>query len=257
MKPIADAEQKQGKSKTKFNETNENIEWAKWTWNPVVGCKHGCPYCYARDIATRFYGHFNPTFYPERLSAPENTKVPDRAKTEIGYRSVFVCSMADLFGEWVPQEWIYKVIDAVRRNPQWNFLFLTKNPERYLTIEWPPNAWIGATVDRQSRVEKTIEVFKKLVNIPNIKFISCEPLRENLHFDSKLAAVDWLIIGGWSPSTRIKIESPQWEWVQSILNEAMTTGIKVYCKPNLPDFNKHIPKMPKEYPYEKLHGCGH
>jgi hypothetical protein len=36
-----------------FNETNESIEWARWTWNPITGCKHGCKYCYARD--TRSY----------------------------------------------------------------------------------------------------------------------------------------------------------------------------------------------------------
>jgi hypothetical protein len=24
--------------KAVFNETNENIEWARWTWNPVTGC---------------------------------------------------------------------------------------------------------------------------------------------------------------------------------------------------------------------------
>ena len=30
------------------------IEWADATWNPVTGCLHGCPYCYARSIAQRF-----------------------------------------------------------------------------------------------------------------------------------------------------------------------------------------------------------
>jgi len=31
--------------KNKFNKTNENIDWAKWSWNPVTGCKLGCKYC--------------------------------------------------------------------------------------------------------------------------------------------------------------------------------------------------------------------
>lgn len=30
------------------------IDWAEATWNPVTGCLHGCPYCYARRIANRF-----------------------------------------------------------------------------------------------------------------------------------------------------------------------------------------------------------
>lgn len=30
------------------------IEWADSTWNPITGCHHKCPYCYARGIANRF-----------------------------------------------------------------------------------------------------------------------------------------------------------------------------------------------------------
>ena len=41
------------KSTSRFNETGDSIEWAKWTWNPVTGCHHGCKYCYARDLANR------------------------------------------------------------------------------------------------------------------------------------------------------------------------------------------------------------
>jgi hypothetical protein len=101
--------------KSVFNFTNDNIEWAKWTWNPVTGCKFGCPYCYAKDIANRFYPNkFEPTFHEDRLDAPVNTKVPTEATTDIGYKNVFVCSMADLFGDWIPDEWIEKVLNAVR-----------------------------------------------------------------------------------------------------------------------------------------------
>ena len=91
------------KNPAQFNKTNDNIGWAQWSWNPVTGCKHGCPYCYARDIAMRFDGHFNPTFRDDRLDAPKNTK--PIVNTPSGGR-VFVCSMADLFGTWVPNEWI-------------------------------------------------------------------------------------------------------------------------------------------------------
>ena len=33
---------------------NTKIEWCDYTWSPVTGCKHGCPYCYARKIAERY-----------------------------------------------------------------------------------------------------------------------------------------------------------------------------------------------------------
>ena len=34
-----------------------DIEWCSHTWNPVTGCKHGCEYCYARRMVSRFGPH--------------------------------------------------------------------------------------------------------------------------------------------------------------------------------------------------------
>lgn len=131
------------------------IDWATMSWNPVTGCRHGCPYCYARRTATRFnagledpaplagglhvlpekikatpypYG-FEPTLHRYRLGQPQNTKEP---------QTVFVCSMADLFGRWVPTSWIVEVLDACRKAPQHRYLFLTKNPARFWSwTTWP------------------------------------------------------------------------------------------------------------------------
>jgi protein gp37 len=250
------------KSKPMFNQTNDNIEWAKWSWNPVVGCRHDCSYCYARDIAIRFYGTFEPTFYPERLSAPKNTK----PGLSIGERTVFVCSMADLFGEWVDQSWIDSVLREVGDNPQWNFIFLTKNPKRYLTINnWPKNCWIGATADTQERAEEALKVFEYMKDddrddyVDNILFLSCEPLNEQVtlvqndyYMDDYGARgrlneeyirlpIDWLIIGGRSKTSGAAAFQPEWEWVESLLKEARDFGCKVYFKPNLE-------VRPKEYP---------
>ena len=36
---------------------------------------------------------------------------------------VFACDMGDLFGDWVPKEWILKVINAVRNSLSIYFLF--------------------------------------------------------------------------------------------------------------------------------------
>jgi hypothetical protein len=119
-----------------FNKTNDNIEWARWSWNPITGCLHNCAYCYARDIAARFFPqNFEPSFLPSRLKAPDNTKQPNFDKIadpveRMGQRNVFVCSMADLFGKWVPVEWINAVLESIERNPQWTFLLLTKFPVR-------------------------------------------------------------------------------------------------------------------------------
>ncbi len=230
-----------------FNKTNDNIEWAQWTWNPVTGCKHGCPYCYARDIAERFYPQkFEPTFHENRLSAPFNTKQPNNPT--IGERNVFVCSMADLFGDWVPQEWIDKVLDVCRKTPEWNYLFLTKNPKRYIGIEWPDNAWVGATADTAKRFWDACQVFGKIE--ASIKFVSCEPLSEMI-FDpdtdsnhTRMDTIewpDWIIVGGRSKTTGAPAMQPEWEWVEGILTVARMNSIQVYFKPNLT-------VRPKEYP---------
>jgi len=234
-------------SKAQFNRTNDNIEWAKWSWNPVTGCKHACPYCYAEDIANRFFKEkFEPTYRPERLSAPVNTPFPEEAsKTDIGEKNVFVCSMADLFGEWVPNEWINAVLESVTNNPKWNFLFLTKNPKRLLDFAFPKNAWVGTTVDIQSRVGVAEDVFKQID--ASVKFLSCEPMLEELTF-SDISMFDWVIIGGSSGNHRTPASQPEWKWVEKLLNQIRGANIRVYFKPNLTT-------RPREYPGEDIHAC--
>ena len=163
------------------------IDWADATWNPVTGCLHGCEYCYARRIAERFgskqmpiftdlpvlnepvrctdtYEYmriagisagnvqpypfdFTPTFHRYRLDIPARWTKP---------RTIFVCSMADLFGEWVPDEWIKAVFDACAAAPQHRYLFLTKDPGRYCDLERAgllpsgDNYWFGATYDHDN-----------------------------------------------------------------------------------------------------------
>ena len=224
-----------------FNQVNENIDWAKWSWNPVTGCLHNCDYCYARDIAERFYAQkFVPTFMPSRLYAPRHTKVPAAAVDQIGWKNVFTCSMADLFGKWVPQEWIDAVFSEVRHNPQWNFLFLTKFPQRLAELEWPENAWCGTSVDRQYRVEIAERSFRGVQ--AGVKWLSCEPLMERLTFTS-LEMFDWVVIGAASKSTQTPEFQPPWEWVEHLLSQARAAGCRVYIKPNLKS-------RPQEYPGE-------
>ena len=225
----------------------DGIDWAKWSFNPVTGCLHDCPYCYARDLSNRFNPYkFEPHFWPERLAAPRNTKIPKGKENEPGIRNVFTVSMGDLFGEWVPLSWIERIFYAIRKNPQWNFILLTKNPKRYIGFTFPHNCWIGATADTQERADIALDVFAKL-NVPNIKFLSCEPLSEDISLGSTVLSrfpaipIDWLIIGGQSGSTGMPAMQPKWEWVEKLLYQTRVFGVSIYFKPNLI-------VRPKEYP---------
>jgi protein gp37 len=212
-----------------------SIEWAQWSWNPITGCKHDCPYCYARDIAKRFtnlyQNGFDPSIWPARFAAPANTTVPKIAEQDIAYRNVFTGSMADIFGRWVPEEWIRLVLDRVEQNPQWNFLFLTKFPQRVHEFgKLPKNAWMGTTVDCQERVANAEKAFAKMGG--GIKWLSVEPMLTPLKF-KRLDMFDWVVIGGASRSANTPAWVPPFDWVADLHAQARDAGCAVYHKDNL------------------------
>ena len=112
------------------------IEWTDATWNPVTGCSKispGCANCYAERMAHRFgwtslpwtrdNAGQNVRLHPERLEEPLHWRKP---------RMVFVCSMADLFHEQVPFDYIAAVFGVMAAAPQHTFQVLTKRPKRAL-----------------------------------------------------------------------------------------------------------------------------
>ncbi len=139
------------------------------TWNPVVGCLHSCSYCWAAKLVkTRLK---NSVKYKEGFS-------PKIAESELGKRFhnqfVFVSDMGDLFGFWVPSEWIMKVLGAVRRNSDSLFLFLTKNPARYREFVdlFPKNVVLGVTLEsnREYSFTKAPSPFERYRSMASIKF---------------------------------------------------------------------------------------
>ncbi len=226
-------------AKPTFNQTNDHISWAAWSWNPVTGCLHGCTYCYARDLATKpsfasaYPVGFEPLFHHERLDAPSNTILPDTEKDPRKGR-VFVCSMADLFGNWVPQDWIDQVYASMAAAPQWRYLTLTKFPQRYKRSGVPPHLWAGTSVDSQRRVKIAEESMKAVPAA--VRWLSIEPLLEPLQF-TDLSWCDWMVIGSQTatrqPTGIVPEFAPPLEWVIDLLEQARSAGVAVYLKPNL------------------------
>lgn len=173
------------------------IEWCDYTWNPVTGCNHGCKYCYARKIAMRFTGHFNPEFHSKRLLE----------KFPVKPSKIFVCSMADLFGDWVQDDWINQILEIVKINYKHTFMFLTKNPKRYSEFIFPENCILGITINTKNDLFK-LQYFKK----ENNSFLSIEPLLDDFT-EVDFSMIDLVIIGAMTGQNSIK---PKTEWINSI-----------------------------------------
>lgn len=226
--------------KVVFNKTNDSVDWASWTWNPVTGCNHGCSFCYAREIANSermkpYYPNgFEPTFHDYRLVAPENTSLPT-SDNERGGR-VFVCSMADLFGKWVPDEWIKAVFHACLKSPHWEYIFLTKWPERYSKMPLIKNAWYGASVIKQADVKRVESSMKRFPSKDVVKWISLEPMLEPIQF-TDLSWCDLVVIGSQTstnqPEGFVPAFSPKFDWVVDVVNQCREANVPYYLKANL------------------------
>jgi len=209
------------------------IEWCDYTWNPVTGCLHGCPYCYARRIARRFgkpedlsgcearlEANFTPTFYPGRIEEPKKVKRPSR---------IFTVSMGDLFGGWVPAQWINTVLQTVRECPQHTFIFLSKNPARYEECEWPANCWVGVTVENSYAATRLVYIAKIKAAV---RFVSFEPLLGPVEISdlANLKDLHWVIIGA---QTGPGAKPPAPGWVKKIIGQARAADIPIFLKNNL------------------------
>jgi len=188
------------------------IEWADYVWNPVVGCLNDCPYCYARKIARRFEGTgkfpkgFKPWFFEERLKEPLKVKKPSR---------IFVCSMGELFGHWVPKEWICRVMDTVGKAQWHTFMFLTKCPWELWKVNFPWNAWVGVTVNRLPQEGGRVFRLAERCNA-RVKFVSLEPMFTDFVPERYLESwkkMDWVIVGAQTNPYRF----PERAWVEKVI----------------------------------------
>lgn len=235
------------------------IDWAESSWNPVTGCLHDCEYCYARSMVHRFGGG-TPDSIPRVLDAPvrkDNGRINpypfgfaptlhryrlDMPAKWTDLRTIFVCSMADLFGEWVPDEWIRKVLDACRATPQHRYLFLTKNPKRYEAVldhYFPPNMWFG-----WSQTGPMGDAMKHSTHHSIRSFVSIEPLLRPFECFN-VRGLDWAIVGAETGNRAGKVV-PKKEWVDQIAVACAANGVPLFMKESLraimgDDFRQEYP----------------
>lgn len=271
------------------------IDWCESTWNPVTGCLHGCEYCYARRIAERFganqmpifadypvlhepvrctdtYAYmrdagistgkiqpypfgFLPTFHRYKLDEPQHWKKP---------RNVFVCSMADLFGHWVPDEWIAEVLKACDAAPQHRYLFLTKAPSRYEKISSLMPSWEEMYLEKSRPVmmfgvSATDDAMMAVAYKSNAEWVSVEPILEPIEPEwfisssgsngdySTFRRWEWVVIGAETGKSKHRTV-PNKEWVEEIAQVCKKYGTPVFMKDSLRDLMKG--SFRQEFPWE-------
>ncbi len=258
------------------------IEWCDHTWNPITGCRHGCPYCYARTMTSRFAGDvrlnlmakqdystqeaadgsgalyildkpmlnetgnalvypfgFEPTYHRYRMDTLDKLKMGN---------NIFVGAMADVFGAWVPEEWILDIIKGCASRPLHNYMFLTKNPKRYNEVGVPssPNLWYGTSITRESEMER-------IKDLPPHKstFVSFEPLLEDVcpeWYGEIFKHLGWIIIGAQTGRRKDKVV-PDAEWIDKLVRQADIAKIPVFMKDSLvPIVGEN--NMRREFPRE-------
>lgn len=217
------------------------IDYVDFTWNPISGCKHACPYCYCNRLAKRFGKDFKKYKFREHYLKDliKNKKVKDGDK-------IFVGSSGDMFGDWVSKDDIQRVLDicGLIKNKDLTFIFLTKNPKRYFEFKFPENCWLGISIDTNARLEKYCKDLEYLGIKNNRFFISFEPLLEKIDLSklNKLMFIDWYIIGA---NSNVGAEKPLDKWADEIISELREYGwIAIWVKDNY-QYHTRIKEYPK------------
>ncbi len=226
----------------------------------------GCKNCYSSRMQRRFgmpefpearSGGVRPFFDLGKLDEVRLRKIPTR---------YFWCDMTDLFGAWVPDEWIGQCFVTMATTPHHTHLVLTKRPERMRKLLSDPplsfplemlggkplsNVHLGVSCEDQATADARIPI---LLDTPAaVRFVSAEPLLDPIDFTRlpiqhedgdyhcdqdalrgvnrwngrPMPKLDWVIVGGESGP---KARPMDLHWARSIVAQCRAAGVPVFVK---------------------------
>lgn len=253
------------------------IEWTRrklpdgtvlpgYTWNVMGGCEHECEWvmpngdvaeCYAKTVAERLahksypQGFAHHYFHPERLEEPLKLTQP---------AGIFLDSMSDLMGHWVPSEQIAQVLDVCRRAHWHTFFLLTKNPKRLKEFSpFPPNVWVGASsppdhfMGKQLSQHQQETMLRVALNTlseieASVKWMSFEPLSWDV---APIVArypdvLDWVVIG--AASNGRNQYPPSEKFLKHLLTVLDIQDVPVFYKGNLRSLPAAAANWREEFP---------
>lgn len=218
-------------------EWTHNPAWGKGeTWNPIAGCTKcspGCDNCYAERMAKRLKAmgrwHYENVVDAEGWTGKikYNTAAMQKPLCWRKPRTVFVCSMSDLFHRDVTFGDVNRIMHMVRQCTQHVFIALTKRAERqrYYWSEiaydrFPCNLITGVTCCTQEELDRSVPI---LLDTPaTCRMVSIEPMLGQIHIENEwMRALDWIILGGESgPGAR----PMKPEWVRQVRDQSRFFG---------------------------------
>jgi len=182
---------------------NSHISWTHHTQNFWLGCDKiapECAHCYIGRTLRRQgrepWGHlYRTTLWRNPLKWEAQA-----AERRVCFR-VFTNSLSDFFharaDDWRPEAW-----EIIRKTPHLVYLILTKRPELIasrLPKDWGEgwaNVWLGVSVGCSQTLNKMDALRKIPVHEKAVRFLSAEPLLEDIACGLNLSGFRWVIVGG-------------------------------------------------------------
>lgn len=259
-----------------------SISWTDYTSNPIRArnietgkaghfCERvspGCAHCYASEWNQNRYGT-GVSFLPQNRGLLEHylkgEELREWSKPKYADAKVFVCDMTDLFGEWVPDKWLYRCFEGMGAAPLVTFQILTKRPERahdWITARahdwitdiqgrgWPlANVWLGISAENQHWLDKRVPW---LLDTPAaIRFVSYEPAlgpldlkprpdlslcvicgegamgHHNHKWGYRTRGLDWVICGA---ESGVKRRPFNVAWARAVRDQCRAVGVAFFFK---------------------------
>jgi protein gp37 len=166
----------------------------------------------------RYQNGFEVTLHDDQLTLPLRWKQP---------KKIFVNSMSDLFHEEVPDEFIIRAFDVMKKANWHLFQILTKRAERLAELApklpWPQNVWQGVSIESADYTWRV----NSLQKVPAaVRFLSVEPLLGPIS-KLPLKGISWVIVGGESGPHFRAVEPA---WVRGIRDQCIRSKIPFFFK---------------------------
>lgn len=220
------------------------ISWAHKTFNGWKGCvkiSAACRFCYAERDTSRWGMNVWGAKAPRIITSDGYWRRPhawNRTAERTGETTrVFAFSWADVF-ERHPDVVTarQRFLQLIEQTPALTWMLLTKRPENVAEFAerwaggWPPNVWLGATVEQQRFVAARLS---ELVKIPAaIRFVSVGPTLGLVDLSPWLGTgVQWVITEGES-GRKPGIRPAHPAWFRTVRDQCVHAGVAYHHKQN-------------------------